>query len=207
MRELTCSSPPKGLSHQRSTAARLTPQAPSHPCEISSGHAGSKRRLPPSGSSPKLAIQNLGLPPARLKFVLEFIDEHLDRNITLNELARNAKLSVFHFANLFKKSTGLSPHRFMLHRRVARAGELLRSTSLSVLEVSLDLGFQHQNNFARAFRRVTGMTPSHFRRVQGSENAWVRKSRAADCGSCNVSLHDITQRQAVPCGSTVHIRS
>jgi AraC family transcriptional regulator len=70
---------------------------------------------------------------------------------------------LYYFATLFKKSTGLSPHRYILHRRVSRARQLLQNTDLSVLDVSLDLGFQHQNNFARAFRRVTGMTPTGFR--------------------------------------------
>jgi len=111
-----------------------------------------------------MAIQNAGLPAARLKRVLAYIDTHLDENITLAELARNANLSVYYFATLFKKSTGFSPHRYILQRRVVRARELLRNTTLSVLDVSLDLGFQHQNNFARAFRRITGMTPSCFRR-------------------------------------------
>jgi AraC-like DNA-binding protein len=110
-----------------------------------------------------MAIQNAGLPAARLKRVLAFIDAHLDENITLVELARSANMSVYYFATLFRRSTGFSPHRYILHRRVLRARELLRNTSLSVLDVSLDLGFQHQNNFARAFRRVTGMTPTRFR--------------------------------------------
>jgi AraC family transcriptional regulator len=118
----------------------------------------------PAGIAAQRAIQNTGLPAVRLKRVLSYIDAHLDENITLAELARNAKLSVFYFATQFRISTGSSPHRYILHRRVLRARELLRNTSLSVLDVSLDLGFQHQNNFARAFRRITGMTPTFFRR-------------------------------------------
>jgi AraC-like DNA-binding protein len=114
-----------------------------------------------------IAIQNSGLPAARLKRVLAYIDAHLDENITLAELANSANLSVYYFATLFRKSTGFSPYRYILHRRVIRARELLRNTSLSVLDVSLDLGFQHQNNFARAFRRITGMTPTFFRRSKG----------------------------------------
>jgi AraC family transcriptional regulator len=116
------------------------------------------------GTAGETSIHNAGLPAVRLKRVLAYIDAHLDENITLADLARNAKLSVFYFATLFRRSTGFSPHRYILHRRVFRARELLRNTSLSVLDVSLDLGFQHQNNFARAFRRITGMTPTYFRR-------------------------------------------
>lgn len=75
-------------------------------------------------------------------------------------------MSLYYFATLFRQSTGLSPHQYVLIRRIERAKQLLRSTKLSVLEVGLNLGFEHQNNFARAFRRVTGTTPTHFRREQ-----------------------------------------
>ncbi len=118
---------------------------------------------PPFPGAAGIATPNAGLPAARLSRVLAFIDAHLDRNISLAELALQTKLSVYYFATQFKKSTGFSPHRYILHRRVTRARDLLRSTSLRVQDVSLDLGFQHQNNFARAFRRITGMTPSRFR--------------------------------------------
>lgn len=120
--------------------------------------------------SPRTAAASMGLPSARLKRVLEYIETHLGENISLAELARNSNLSVYYFSTQFRKSTGLSPHRFILQRRVQRARELLRKTSLTVLDVSLDLGFQHQNNFTRAFRRVTGMTPTRFRLSHGSDH-------------------------------------
>ena len=114
-------------------------------------------------------VRNPRLPAQRLKRVFEYVDAHLDENITLAELAQDLNLSVYYFATLFKKTTGLSPHQYILHRRVSRARQLLRNTDLSVLDVSLDLGFQHQNNFARAFRRVTGMTPTGFRQRNRSK--------------------------------------
>jgi len=155
------------LRRKLSHLARLTPQssAPAHKGAF--GRVEIRKTLSP-GTAAEITIQNAGLPTARLKRVLAYIDAHLDENITLAELARNAKLSVYYFATLFRKSTGYSPRRYILHRRVIRARELLRNTSLSVLDVSLDLGFQHQNNFARAFRRITGMTPTHFRRSKCS---------------------------------------
>jgi AraC family transcriptional regulator len=105
-----------------------------------------------------------GLPPARLKRVLEYIDSNLDKNITLSELARVANMSLYYFAVLFRQSTSLSPHRYVLSKRVERAMELLQNPKLSVLEVSLNVGFEHQNNFARAFRRVIGVSPTEFKR-------------------------------------------
>ena len=105
-----------------------------------------------------------GLPAARLKRVLEYIDANLGKNITLTELAGVVNISLYYFAVLFRQSTGLSPHRYVLNQRVERAKELLRDPKLSVLDVSIDVGFEHQNNFARAFRRVIGISPVQFRR-------------------------------------------
>ena len=105
-----------------------------------------------------------GLPPARLKRVLEYIESNLDKNITLTELAGVANMSLYYFAVLFRQSTGLSPHRYVLSQRVERAKELLQDPKLSVLDVSMNVGFEHQNNFARAFRRVIGVSPTEFKR-------------------------------------------
>jgi AraC family transcriptional regulator len=105
-----------------------------------------------------------GLPSARLKRVLEYIEANLDKNMTLAELASVVNMSLYYFAVLFRQSAGLSPHRYVLNRRVERAKELLRNPKLSVLDVSINVGFEHQNNFARAFRRVSGVSPTQFRR-------------------------------------------
>jgi AraC family transcriptional regulator len=105
-----------------------------------------------------------GLPKARLNRVLEYVDANLGKNITLSELAGIVNMSLYYFAVLFRQSTGLSPHRYVLNRRVERAKQLLRDPRLSVLDVSINVGFEHQNNFARAFRRVIGISPTQFRR-------------------------------------------
>jgi AraC family transcriptional regulator len=105
-----------------------------------------------------------GLPPVRLNRVLEYIDANLGKNITLSELAGVVDISLYYFAVLFRKSTGLSPHQYVLNQRVERAKTLLRDPKLSVLDISIDVGFEYQNNFARAFRRVIGVSPTQFRR-------------------------------------------
>jgi AraC family transcriptional regulator len=112
----------------------------------------------------KSAPRRGGMPVARLKRVLEYIDANLGKKITLVELASVANMSLYYFAVLFRQSTGLSPHRYVLNQRVERAKELLRDPKLSVLDVGLQVGFDHQNNFARAFRRVMGVSPSEYRR-------------------------------------------
>ena len=105
-----------------------------------------------------------GLPPMRLKRVLSYIEANLDKAITLSELSRVADMSLYYFATLFKQSTSLSPHQYVLRRRIERAKQLLRETESSVLEISLSLGFEQPNNFARTFRRLTGTSPTHYRR-------------------------------------------
>jgi AraC family transcriptional regulator len=105
-----------------------------------------------------------GLSAAQLRRVLEYIGENLDKNISLSTLADAANMSLCHFATSFKKTTGSSPHRYVLTQRIQRAEQLLRETSLSVLEVALKLGFGHPSNFARAFRRIKGASPNTLRR-------------------------------------------
>jgi len=105
-----------------------------------------------------------GLPEARLKRVLEYIDANVGRNITLSEFAGVANMSLYYFAVLFRQSTGLSPHKYLLNRRIERSKVLLCDPERSVLDVGLQVGFEHQNNFARAFRRVVGVSPTEYRR-------------------------------------------
>jgi AraC family transcriptional regulator len=108
--------------------------------------------------------QRGGLPLARLKKILEYIDANLDKNISLRALADAANMNLHYFATLFRKSMGMSPHQFVLNRRVERAKGLLGDRNRSILDVSLQVGFDRPNNFARAFRRVAGISPTDFRR-------------------------------------------
>lgn len=104
-----------------------------------------------------------GLPGRRLKRVLEYIEANLSCDIHLEELAESAGLSVFHFAKLFKQSTGASPHQYILQRRLQRAKELLRRPAMSLSEISLDTGFADQSHFTNVFRRFVGVPPSKYR--------------------------------------------
>jgi AraC family transcriptional regulator len=112
----------------------------------------------------KSAPRRGGMPAARLKRVLEYINANLGKNLTLFELASVANMSLYYFAVLFRQSTGLSPHKYLLNRRIERSKLLLCDPERSVLDVGLQVGFEHQNNFARAFRRVVGVSPTEYRR-------------------------------------------
>ena len=117
-------------------------------------HAGAV--MMPSKRAPQLA-------PRQVRAVESYVEEHLDRSISLAELAATAGLSPFHFLRAFKQSVGVTPARFVLDRRMAGARSLLRTGCLSVSEIGIRVGFDHSSHFARAFRRAVGVTPSAFR--------------------------------------------
>jgi AraC family transcriptional regulator len=115
---------------------------------------GLRARIPDSGR----------LGSAQTKLVLEFIQENLHQDISLSDLAGVAGLSRFHFTRAFKRTTGLSPYQFILSARVERAKSSLASSDKSMFEISRSLGFGNQSQFATAFRKLAGTTPSQFRR-------------------------------------------
>ena len=96
--------------------------------------------------------------------VADYIEEHLDEEISLSDLAIITRLSPFHFARAFKQSFGEPPHRYHMARRMERAKALLKLPALTVTEVGLTLGFSELSSFTTAFRRCAGTTPSDYRR-------------------------------------------
>ena len=104
-----------------------------------------------------------GLPPGALRRVKEYIDAHLDMHVDIATLANIAGFSMFHFARAFKRSEGVTPHSYLLERRVERARKLLASTNLSFSEIARASGFSDQGHLARHFRRRFGVSPSTFR--------------------------------------------
>jgi AraC family transcriptional regulator len=104
------------------------------------------------------------LPRGRLRAVVEYIEEHLDVGLTLEQMAAVARLSVYHFARQFKQATGLPPHQFVIARRVERAKQLLHGRSnLSLADVAAQIGFSDQSQFCHHFKRQAGVTPRQFR--------------------------------------------
>ena len=103
-----------------------------------------------------------GLARYQLNRAIEFIDAHLAEDISLEALARAAGLSAFHFARLFKRSTGLSPHQYVLRCRVERARGLLMRSKSSIAEVAIAVGFCDQSHLAAHFKRLYGVSPKAF---------------------------------------------
>jgi AraC family transcriptional regulator len=114
-------------------------------------------------ASPVERVPTGGLPWHTLRRVCGFIQDNLNRQLTLMDLSTVVHMSPYHFAHLFKQSTGVAPHRFMLGQRVARASLLLRAARLSIAEVARLVGFRTPSHFTTAFRRMTGITPSAYR--------------------------------------------
>jgi len=103
------------------------------------------------------------LPGSRLRRVAQYIQQNLDKDLSLAELAAVAYMSPYHFARLFKDSTGVPPHRFVVRQRIARARGVLASPELSIAQVSRMVGFRTPSHFATVFRRVLGITPGAYR--------------------------------------------
>jgi len=98
-----------------------------------------------------------------LNRVIEKIDADLTADLSLGQLAALAGLSVPHFCRAFKQSLGCPPHAFIVRRRLERAKEYLRLSSMPITDVALSCGFSSSSHFANTFRRETGMTPQDFR--------------------------------------------
>ncbi len=118
---------------------------------------------PSDGPAPWSRAAHGGLPHWRLKRVLAYIDDNIGGDITLKHLAEVACLSPHHFSELFRRSTGVSPYRFVMDRRIACAKVLLRDSMLGVLDVALAVGFSDQSHFTKVFRRTTGVPPGAYR--------------------------------------------
>ena len=99
----------------------------------------------------------------KLLEVSDYIHVHLDQDIKLIDLANVASVSQFHFSRLFKQSTGMSPHQYLLQQRVERAKQLLKTSQLAIAEIALQCGFNSQSHLGKVFRETTGMTPKEYR--------------------------------------------
>ena len=108
-------------------------------------------------------VPTRGLPWPRLRRVCDFIQDNLNQRLTLMDLSIVAHMSPFHLARLFKQSTDVPPHRFVLEQRIVWASLLVRATRLSIAEVARLVGFRRPSHFTTAFRRMTGITPSAYR--------------------------------------------
>ncbi|MBW4685148.1 MAG: AraC family transcriptional regulator [Komarekiella atlantica HA4396-MV6] len=100
-----------------------------------------------------------GLPHRQLQQVIDYIHAHLDQNLGLAELAALIPMSPHYFSQLFKQSTGMTPHKYVIHCRVERAKELLLNREMAIAEIARLVGFASQSHLNFQFKRLLGVTP------------------------------------------------
>ena len=105
------------------------------------------------------------LPPHVLKRVLERIERSFQSEISLASLAKEAGYSRGHFLKMFRASMGLTPHRYVLQRRVDHAQSLLKQRDISIIDVAAHCGFSSQAHLTQVFREHVGVTPAQYRRI------------------------------------------
>jgi len=121
------------------------------------------RRYSTFRRSDSLELSRVGLIDRRIRRAVELMVAQLDQELSLKDLAAASYLSPFHFARLFKKLTGTTPHAYLAALRTATAQKLLAETDLSVTEISVRVGYSSPSHFSRGFRQATGLTPRAFR--------------------------------------------
>ena len=113
--------------------------------------------------SDEIELSRVGIVDRRLRRAIEFMSDNCGRELNLAEIAGAAYLSEFHFARLFKKITGATPHAYLASLRIERARRLLAESDLPIAEVGAEVGYASQSHFTKVFREATGMTPKAFR--------------------------------------------
>lgn len=104
------------------------------------------------------------LPNYKLRQAIDYIEAYLDRDLSLKELSTVVQMSPHYFSQLFRQTTGVTPHQYVIRCRIERAKELLRQGKLSIAEVATHVGFVDQSHLHRHFKRLVGITPKTFSR-------------------------------------------
>jgi AraC-like DNA-binding protein len=107
--------------------------------------------------------QRGGLPARMLRCIEEYVDVHLEKDLSVEDLASHLGISTSYFARSFRKSVGLAPHAYVMRQRLLRAQELLAGTEGPLADIALATGFADQSHFCRRFHEMTGVPPRTFR--------------------------------------------
>ncbi|MEO1377528.1 MAG: AraC family transcriptional regulator, partial [Cyanobacteria bacterium J06635_10] len=107
-----------------------------------------------------------GLPEYQLLHVKDYVQAHLNQNISLSQMAGVINLSHYHFCRLFKQSTGITAHQYVTRCRIDKAKQLLSNTELTITDITFEIGLTNHSSFTRLFRKYVGVTPKSFRASQ-----------------------------------------
>jgi AraC family transcriptional regulator len=116
-----------------------------------------------SKSTQIITSENRTLTRTQLQQAIDYIHTHLDRGLSLVELAKVINISSTYFATLFKRAMEISPHQYVIQQRVERANLLLTTTDLTITDIALQVGFSSQSHLTQHFKRLTRMTPKQVR--------------------------------------------
>lgn len=119
------------------------------------------RRKDGKGDQPKTAYHREDFYKA-----VQYIDDHFDEELKLEDLAAMSHMAPSYFSSIMKLLTGQSYMEYLTALRIKRAAELLRTTNLSIIEISMRAGYNHLGHFTKMFKKMTGVTPGEFRRHQ-----------------------------------------
>jgi AraC family transcriptional regulator len=106
-----------------------------------------------------------GLAPWQERRAREFLRASIKRSVTLKEVARECGLSVGYFSHAFRRTLGVSPHKWLIEQRVVLSKEKLRDDRLSLSDVATECGFSDQSHLTRAFKQTVGVSPGAWRRA------------------------------------------
>jgi AraC-like DNA-binding protein len=109
------------------------------------------------------ATESRGLSPGICQRIDEFIEARLETRINITQLASSFGISASHFFKRFRKSFGMTPHAYIMRRRLSLAQDLLAKTDIAMVEIAMRAGFADQSHFSRNFHRFTGLPPREFR--------------------------------------------
>lgn len=102
------------------------------------------------------------LPQYKLRQVIDYINAYLERDLSLKELSNLLQMSPHYFSQLFKQTTGITPHQYVIRCRVERAKNLIQQGHLSLAEIATQIGFVDQSHLHRHFKRLVGVTPKKY---------------------------------------------
>lgn len=117
-------------------------------------------------SNNKFQPQNYegGLSTYKLKLVKNYINDNLDKQIKLNDIATLLNISQFYFCHLFKQSTGIAPYQYVIQQRIEKVKKLIKQNNLPLIEIAYDCGFGSQSQMTQHFRKSVGMTPKVYQK-------------------------------------------
>ena len=97
--------------------------------------------------------------------IIDYANSYINQNIGLTELAKQINTSPFHFIRLFKQTTGISPHHYILQLKIERVKQLINKNKRSLTEIAYELGFPDQAPFSNAIKKIIGVAPRQYRQM------------------------------------------